>query len=191
MSRCREIRPCLYRSSEGEATPDEAMRIARHLSDCTACRILLAREVRLASMLELGLTDRVPVGEEFLRSVMDALPSGPPPRSKPKRVGLKLASLALFAALPSLGSIEGVGRPLDFGVPVPPALDLADPRFEGLADVGRLVAVAVDAARHGLPAMTTPHDLVGAGLALGGIALVAAFVAVTILASAARGLLRA
>ena len=57
MSRCEEIRPLLYRVAEGETDPDEAMRTARHLSDCTSCRILLARERRLARMLEEDLMD--------------------------------------------------------------------------------------------------------------------------------------
>lgn len=88
---CKQIAPVLYRVAEAEATPDEAMRTARHLSDCTACRILLAREVRLAAMLEEGLTDPLQVGEDFVRTVMDNLPQGPPPaRSRRDRRTLKL-----------------------------------------------------------------------------------------------------
>jgi len=79
MSPCETIRSLLGRYSEGEATPAQAMRVARHLSDCTACRIQLARERRLAEMLSEGLQDHLPVGEEFLRSVMATVPQGPPP----------------------------------------------------------------------------------------------------------------
>jgi len=49
---CEAIRPLLPRVADGEASPAEAMETACHLSDCTACRILLARERRLAEMLE-------------------------------------------------------------------------------------------------------------------------------------------
>ena len=100
MSRCEEIRPLLFRVEESEATPEQAMRVARHLSDCTACRILQARERRLARMLAQELED-VPVGEDFVRSVMSTLPSGPPPRrgTKTTKRGLKLAGLLVGAGL--------------------------------------------------------------------------------------------
>jgi predicted anti-sigma-YlaC factor YlaD len=77
---CKDVHPGLSRVAEGEATPGEAMRTARHLSDCTACRILLARERRLARMLEDGLDDPLQVGEEFVQSVMANLPREPPAR---------------------------------------------------------------------------------------------------------------
>lgn len=89
MRHCDALVPLLSRVAEGEANPDEAMRAARHLSDCTACRIILARERRLAAILEDGLEDSVPVGEDFVRAVMDNLPAEPP---KPERRALKLAT---------------------------------------------------------------------------------------------------
>jgi anti-sigma factor RsiW len=192
MKSCRDVRPCLYRVAEGEASPDEAMRTARHLSDCTACRILLARELRLASMLESGLADRVPVGEEFLRSVMNSLPSGPPPKRKPRRVNLKLASFGVLAALLSLSGIEHA--PIEGGrlpLPTVPALDLAAPgELDGIASAGRLVAVAIEAARSGLPVVTTSHDLVAAGLAVGGSIGLATLAGLTLFAVATKNLLR-
>ena len=97
MSSCDAVRPFLSHVAEGEVGPGEAMNVARHLADCTACKILLARERRLARMLEQDLQD-LPVGEEFVQSVMATLPQGPPPgRSKgQRRRGLRLASFAGF-----------------------------------------------------------------------------------------------
>ena len=79
MDACEPIRPSLYRIIDGEADPAEAMCVARHISSCTACRILLARKRRLSEMLENDLED-LPVGEEFVHVVMSTLPEGPPPR---------------------------------------------------------------------------------------------------------------
>jgi anti-sigma factor RsiW len=76
---CERVVPLLYRVAEGEASPEEAMRAARHLSDCTACRITLARERRLAAILDGALHDPLQVDEAFVRAVMDQLPQGPPP----------------------------------------------------------------------------------------------------------------
>ena len=92
MDYCKPVRPLLFRVQEGEATPDEAMLVARHLTDCTACRILLARERRLAELLSDDLAD-LPVGEEFVEKVMAHLPLGPPPRRRKSttRRGLKMA----------------------------------------------------------------------------------------------------
>src|SRR4029079_17425550 len=58
-SACSECRPLLFRVAEGEADPDEALRVARHLPTCTTCRIVLAREIRLARVLE-SLDDAIP-----------------------------------------------------------------------------------------------------------------------------------
>jgi hypothetical protein len=72
----------LHAVAYGEAGPQDAMLTARHVSDCTACRILLARERRLAAVLDGGLEDHLGVGEEFLESVMAHLPLGPPPPTR-------------------------------------------------------------------------------------------------------------
>lgn len=78
-SSCERIRPLLSLVAEGEAAPEEAMAAARHLPCCTGCRIVLARERRLARMLEHEMVDPLEVGEEFVRSVMARLPHDPPP----------------------------------------------------------------------------------------------------------------
>jgi predicted anti-sigma-YlaC factor YlaD len=91
MSSCERIRPLLYRVAECEADPEESMRTARHLSKCTACRIVLAREARLARMLEEDLCDSLPVGEDFVRAVMASLPADPAWR---ERFGRRRARLA-------------------------------------------------------------------------------------------------
>jgi len=88
--------------AEGELNPDEAMRGARHVSGCTPCRILLARERRLARMLEQGLGDPLHVGDEFVESVMARLPQEPPSRlrrsGKAARRLLRLTGLAVLCA---------------------------------------------------------------------------------------------
>jgi hypothetical protein len=76
---CRRVRPLLHAVAYGEAQPQDAMLTARHVSDCTACRILLARERRLAAVLDGGFEDLLGVGEDFLEAVMAHLPKGPPP----------------------------------------------------------------------------------------------------------------
>ena len=92
MISCESVRPLLARYSEGEVTPEQAIAVARHLPDCTACRIFLARERRLASMLSEELED-FPVGEDFVRTVMATLPPDPPPRRFARR-RLKLVGMA-------------------------------------------------------------------------------------------------
>lgn len=76
---CRDRLASLQRVAYGEADPRESIDVAEHLTECTACRILLARERRLAQALAVGLDDPLEVGEEFLSRVMDNLPMGPPP----------------------------------------------------------------------------------------------------------------
>jgi len=89
---CHEVRPLLHGVAYHEAGPRDAILAARHVSDCTACRILLARERRLATMLDDGFEDHVSVGDEFLQTVMAQLPHGPPPaRGWTLRRKLKLA----------------------------------------------------------------------------------------------------
>lgn len=104
MDECHESRSLLFRVAEGEAHPDEALQVARHLPSCTTCRILFAREVRLARVLE-SLDDAIPVDEAFLDDVMRALPDEPPRVARAlKRRGLKLAGLAGALALSAAGA---------------------------------------------------------------------------------------
>ena len=93
MCTCDQFRPLLYRVAEGESTPEEAMLVARHLPECTTCKILQAREHRLATWLESGLQD-LPVGEDFVHDVMAKLPDGPPPR--PRRRPWRLLKMTGF-----------------------------------------------------------------------------------------------
>lgn len=171
MSSCEAIRPLLSHVAEGEVDPGEAMSVARHLADCTACKIVLARERRLARMLEQDLHD-LPVGEEFVQSVMATLPQGPPPRPRKdgKRHGLRLAGLAGFLGAGALAlsqflpsGVAGAGRV------ALPALDFesANRGVEGLAGLSRLALVALEAVAR------LPLDLLQIGWAPGLLAAAA------------------
>jgi len=151
MTSCDAIRPLLSHVAEGEVAPDEAMRAARHLADCTACKIVLARERRLARMLEQDLLD-LPVGEEFVQSVMATLPQGPPPRARKsksqRRRGLRLAGLAGFLGAGALALSQivpsGAGGAGRVGLP---AMDFeaANQSLQGLAGLARLAVMALEA----------------------------------------------
>ena len=130
MSACRRARPLIVRSVEGELAPQAALRLARHVEACTACRILLARERRLAQVLD-GLDDVVPVDASFFDSVMASLPDRPQPaeaavsRRERLRRGLRLAGLA--AAVVAGGGLAARFLPfLRFDLAAP-----AMPRFAG------------------------------------------------------------
>jgi anti-sigma factor RsiW len=197
---CKPIVPMIYRVSEGEATPDEAMRTARHLSDCTACRILLARERRLAAMLEEELADPLQVGEDFVRAVMDTLPHGPPPparRKQRKSRILKLASLAGWIGLaPLLAAAQEAGRlPSGAVWRLTPELDvpLANGMAESVQRLGGLLVLALDRVATGLP---LPGDLplsvsMLSVLALVPVGLFGALASASVVALAMRRLLRA
>lgn len=196
MTGCAQIRPLLYQYLEREAEPGEAMVVASHLADCTACKILLARKRRLARMLEEGLDDSIPVGEDFVRSVMATLPDGPPPRTpRPGRKrGLKLAAwigLALAAGQTISGRwpLSGGGMPsLTLPVIDVPA---GEGTFRGLLDWVRWASLAFDTFVGGAP---FGLSLSGIGLALGAVAaatlLVGAIGASAIVAVAMQSLLR-
>lgn len=77
MSACLRLRPALLRVADGEAEPAEALRVARHVASCTACRIVAHRERRLRSAFEV--LEDAPADRDFLDRVMEALPSTPPP----------------------------------------------------------------------------------------------------------------
>ena len=87
---CDDLSGLLARVAEGEATPDEALAVGRHVHDCTACRIRLAKERRLAEMVS-DLGDPIEVDTSFLDEVMNQLPAAPPRRTGWRR-GLRLAS---------------------------------------------------------------------------------------------------
>jgi anti-sigma factor RsiW len=127
MKTCERLRPLLSRFAEGEADPEEALGVAAHLGDCTACKIVLARERRLHEALEV-MCDAVPVDEEFSRLVMAALPAAPPPNfSLARRRGLRLAGLL------AIGSVGGALalRLLGFAAGAGPARLVSRLDFEG------------------------------------------------------------
>ena len=130
MSACGRARPLIVRSVEGELAPQAALKLARHVEACTACRILLARERRLAQILD-GLDDVVPVDASFFDAVMASLPDRPQPaenvptRQERLRRGLRLAGLA--AAVVAGGGLAARFLPfLRFDLAAP-----AMPRFAG------------------------------------------------------------
>jgi len=203
MNTCDRLRPLLYRIAEGESTPDEAMLVGRHVPDCTTCRILLAREQRLARMLEEELDD-LPVGDDFARSVMATLPDGPPPgsdecatiRRRRRWRGLKLAgffgglfggSLLAWQQLSFSGS--GGGMTL-----ASPSLDRAEALAQGLTGLLRLALVTFEALQAltarlslDLPAFSSGTGLLGLFAAL---LLASGLAAATVVVVAARVLLR-
>jgi hypothetical protein len=89
---------------DGDLEPGEALRLARHLATCTACSIVLARETRLAEMLD-GADDDFSVDETFSRAVMGSLPERTlrpaveVSRRARWRRGLRLAALGSIASL--------------------------------------------------------------------------------------------
>lgn len=115
MASCRRIRPLLRRAVEGDTGPDESLRIARHLSGCTGCRIVVARERRLAKLLDC-LDDPLQVGDGFVQDVMSAIPDSPP--AADRRRGLKLATIAgligvgvgVVSRIAAVGAAPGGGR---------------------------------------------------------------------------------
>jgi len=107
MDACDRIRPLLGLAAEGEADPEQTLAIARHVEDCTACRILMARERRLARMVD-GLQDPIEVDDAFLDRIMSEIPAAPPPRRRTRR-GLKLAGLAVVLGAAGLGVGAGSG----------------------------------------------------------------------------------
>jgi len=104
MNRCRGIRAWIVRSVDGDLEPGEALRLARHLATCTACRIVLARESRLAEILD-GADDGVGVDENLFGAVMASLPDLPVrpavelSRKTRWRRGLRLAAWGSVAVL--------------------------------------------------------------------------------------------
>lgn len=197
MSPCEQLRPQLSRFADGEASPDEAMRAARHLSDCTACRIQLARERRLAAMLD-EMEDQVQVGEEFVRSVMDNLPQGPPPvrtSSKGRRRGryLKLAGLGGWITLaPVLLSRALPVEPLSSPLPAlgQPDLEGGERLLAALVGVARTLPVALDSLSSWIPPVHVTLGIAGVVGTLALSALAAVGCALTMLAAATGGLIR-
>lgn len=147
MSECERIRDVLPRAAEGEARPEESLLLARHLSGCTACRILLARERRLQDVLS-GIKDPIEVESTFLERVMAALPATPPQAaSKPaRRRGLKLAVFAGLAGTLGLAAAAwgGAATPWSFDSFLPAfSPEVPDRWIAVAAALGRLTATAL------------------------------------------------
>lgn len=142
---CRRLRPLLFQTVEGEASPEDALVVGRHVHDCTVCRILLARSRRLAEMVD-AMGDPIEVDESFLEGVMDTLPErsvvAEPAPAGDRRRGLKLAGIAILAGLagsatfvsPVGPTIANVARLLDG-----PRLDLGARVFTGVETLARFL----------------------------------------------------
>jgi hypothetical protein len=118
MSNCTSMRPLIDRVSEGEATPEEALALGRHLPACTVCRILLAKAHRLNEMVD-GIGDPLEVDESFLQGVMDSLPDGPPQsadQAGTRRSGRHLRIVKFLVTMSPLGLL-GAGRSMVMGYP--------------------------------------------------------------------------
>jgi len=195
MSDCRPLRPLLSRVADGEASPDEAIRMARHLSDCTACRIHVARERRLALMLEEGLDDPLHVGEEFVREVMRNIPQEPPPRpAKKRRRFLKLAGFVALLATGPLAAARAL-RFEEFGTRLPalsdPDLTAVERLLSALTGVVRSLPVALDSLSTSLPSFHATVGFLSMATLVAAAAIVALGCAGTILAVATTGWIRA
>lgn len=196
MAACSQIRPLLYHYLEREAGPAEAMDVASHLSDCTACKILLARKRRLARMLEEGLEDSIPVGDSFVHSVMATLPDGPPPRTPESKHGRGLKLAALVGVLFTLGQTAAGRWPASGGAWPSLALPSIDVpsgggSFQGILEWVRRAALAVDTLAGGSP---FELPLAGMGLTVGATAALTLLIGVAassaLIAVAARSYLR-
>jgi hypothetical protein len=145
MASCEAVRPLIFKVSEQEASPREAMRVAHHLAACTGCKILLARERRLARMLEVDLLD-IPVSDDFFNTVMASLPKDPPPaqakeEKKKHRHGLRLAGLAGLIGAGTLLAMKAVifqGRPDLLSRLYSTEMDPAPGLLEALIDIIRM-----------------------------------------------------
>ncbi len=192
MKRCRDLRPSLFRAVEGDLAPAESLRLARHLDDCTACKIVLARERRLAQALD-GMLDRLPVDAAFVDRVMAELPPPPArpvvaaPSRRRRRRGLRLVSLLVAgiaggsAALLAGGWLSGWHPRAVAALPgdaLPSPVDTATTILEiGAAAISNLVAgLPVEPLRPAwAPGMTAPHLTVAAAAAAIAMAAAAAY----------------
>ncbi len=194
MTPCASIRPLLTRYADGELSPDEAIRVGRHLPGCTACRIHLAREGRLAELLSGGLDD-LPVADDFAESVMATLPQGPPPRrSRRPRRGLKLASLFGLIALAGFLGLQMPGAPETvLRMPSWPTFDPDSSMFgpARLAGAGQIALSAIQSLGAGSPVSLGSLGAMMSVLLLAALSLLGLFGGMTgFVAVAAHRLLR-
>jgi len=145
MTGCRRMRPWIVRSVDGDLDPGEALRLARHFATCTTCRIVLARESRLAEMLD-GAADALSVGESFFGEIMASLPD------LPVRPGVKLSRKARGKRglrLAAWGSVAVLGGGLAARVLASLRLDVAAPAMPRFipVDADGLISVLGSAAQ--------------------------------------------
>jgi hypothetical protein len=141
-------------------------------------------------MLEDVWEDQLQVGEDFVRSVMDNLPQGPPPPRRAKQRHLKLAGLAgMIAIAPllaaraihfdglggSIAQLPGIGEP-DLGG--------AERLLSALVGSVRSLPVALDWLSAMLPSVSLGTEFVGITVLLGLPALIALVGGATLVALA-------
>jgi len=190
---CPKMRPLLALVVEGEGSPAETLRVARHVADCTVCRILLARERRLGRALD-QLSDAMSVDDRFLESVMRALPEGPPPVTsrdncrRGRHGGLRLAGLGGLVALGGAISVRTAQLLAGGGPDLLPRL--ANPQAEGLAarlaEIGGAVVLVLDriGAAGALVDLPALHAQAVLGLAAGALTVVALAVSTAVAVAA-------
>jgi anti-sigma factor RsiW len=155
---CDDLAAVLSRLVEGDASPDEALAVARHLPDCTACRIRLAREGRLHRALS-GLNDAVGVDDGFVEGVMSALPPGPPARPRGNRRRIRIAvGAGLMLLFTWWWGVAGRDLAPSLGVAHLMAADwdtLANPGpLDSPAGVARTVGACLEVMRLGVPQLS-------------------------------------
>ncbi len=110
MRACASVRLELARYAESECGPAEALEVARHLTRCTGCRIVLARERRLLELLG-ELDDPLFVGDDLLERLRDRLPARPPARRPAARKkALRLLGLAVGCGAAVRALCEAIGQ---------------------------------------------------------------------------------
>lgn len=172
MKTCERIQALFPGLVEGEVEPEDALRVARHLGECTVCKIVLARERRLAEALG-RLDDPLPVDDRFLDGVMAALPSGPPPSPActARRRLIRLAGAGSIAAAVGVSAARVLSSLGAGGIlPSPAALGFEDAArlFGTLGGCARSLFLALAGGRApGAPAgLPSPGGAGGATAAL-------------------------
>lgn len=185
--RCEHVRPSLFRVAEGEAAPAESLRVARHVPDCTACRILLAREQRLHEMLE-DMEDPVDLDERFLDDVMSAISRGPVPKRRRRHwpVAVKLAILAGIVLVGSAIVSRVAPNFVSSWTASVPSIepDTPDGAYGSAAGLARLLLVMLDRMAVAPPTLSLGWPAVALGSVLPAVALTLALAAFLAFAAA-------
>jgi hypothetical protein len=174
MSRCAAVRPLLVRVADAAARPDEALAVARHASDCTACRILLARERRLSHLLERDAAELPLATDACVEAIMATLPAGPPPR-RARRRALRIVETGALAGLALAGSavVRAAWTVSPCG-PAPVDFTASPETFAALVERVLALGHAVTATVEALAALRAPSVLSASLVVLGGASVLAA-----------------